>query len=639
MRAGAPCGAPGAAPRARPACLASAEAIGLCGAQRATGRGPSAARAARGGGAGHGARAADGHELLGLHRRSHVQRAPHGERTRCARDSALSGSGEREPCRGDLVHECAGARAGATPRRGGVSGTLRSRAAALSRSSTVRTPVRFGPERAPVGGRRRSRSIGSDEGHAPRRHAARAPRRRHRRRCRRGDRARAWRARRWPSSRTAQVRDLALPLHRRRAAGDRHRRSGQDALDLIRHDAAHVLAAAVMELYPGREDLDRPADRERLLLRLRVPRRRHALRRRLRGDRGEDARAHRRRRAVRRARTSRSREALERFRAEGQDYKVELIEDLVSKPTGVETVSLYTNGPFTDLCRGPHAPEHQAHRRRQAAVRRRRLLARRRRPGQMLTRVYGTAFFKQAELDAFLEQLEQARARDHRKLGRELGLFTFSPRLAGLDLLAAEGHRALQRLVGAQPRACSRSAATSRSRRRCSTTSQLWETSGHWGKYRENIFVAEYEDREFGLKPMNCPGHCHLFGLQQWSYRDLPVRYAEPGLLHRREPSGTLHGLLRVRHFIQDDAHIFCTEDQIQDEVAQCLDFAFDDLRAVRLPGARRALDAARRPHRRRRAVGPRRGRARRGAREQRHRVHDQRGRGRLLRARRSTCT
>ena len=106
--------------------------------------------------------------------------------------------------------------------------------------------------------------------------------------------------------------------------------------------------------------------------------------------------------------------------------------------------------------------------------------------------------------------------------------------------------------------------------------SELWKTSGHWGKYRDNMFLTEYEDRQFGFKPMNCPGHCHLYSLQRWSYRDLPLRYAEPGLLHRREPSGTLHGLLRVRHFIQDDAHIFCREDQIQEEVAACLAFGFD---------------------------------------------------------------
>jgi threonyl-tRNA synthetase len=112
----------------------------------------------------------------------------------------------------------------------------------------------------------------------------------------------------------------------------------------------------------------------------------------------------------------------------------------------------------------------------------------------------------------------------------------------------------------------------------------VWETSGHWGKYKENIFVAPYEEREFGLKPMNCPGHAHLFSLQRWSYRDLPYRCAEPGHLHRREPSGTLHGLLRVRHFVQDDAHIFCTEDQIEDEVARCLAFGYDIYRMFDFP-------------------------------------------------------
>jgi threonyl-tRNA synthetase len=114
--------------------------------------------------------------------------------------------------------------------------------------------------------------------------------------------------------------------------------------------------------------------------------------------------------------------------------------------------------------------------------------------------------------------------------------------------------------------------------------SSVWETSGHWGKYKENIFVAPYEEREFGLKPMNCPGHAHLFSLQRWSYRDLPYRCAEPGHLHRREPSGTLHGLLRVRHFVQDDAHIFCTEEQIEDEVARCLNFGYDVYRTFDFP-------------------------------------------------------
>ena len=142
--------------------------------------------------------------------------------------------------------------------------------------------------------------------------------------------------------------------------------------------------------------------------------------------------------------------------------------------------------------------------------------------------------------------------------------------------------------------------------------SSLWKTSGHWDKYRENMFVTEYEDRAMALKPMNCPGHCQLYSLQRHSYRDLPVRYSEPGLLHRREPSGTLHGLLRVRHFAQDDAHIFCTEDQIQEEVARVPRLRVRDLRDLRTRRPARALDASRAADRLRRAVGQERGGARR---------------------------
>jgi threonyl-tRNA synthetase len=380
------------------------------------------------------------------------------------------------------------------------------------------------------------------------------------------------------------VRDLAQPLEAGEPLEIVTDRSGQDALDLIRHDAAHVLAAAVMELYPGVKisigppiesgfyyDFDFPegvtlsdADFEAIEARMREH---------IAADEPfvrEDVPVE---------------QALERFRGEGQDYKVELIEDLVGNADPahpVDTVSLYTNGPFTDLCRGPHSPTTKrigAFKLQSVAGAYWRGDANR----QMLTRVYGTAFFKQAELDAFLEQLEQARARDHRKLGRELGLFTFSPVSPGSTFWLPRGTALFNQLI-----ALNRRMQEARGYVEVKTPllyeSQLWKTSGHWGKYKENIFISEYEDREFGLKPMNCPGHCHLFGLQQWSYRDLPVRYAEPGLLHRREPSGTLHGTLRVRHFIQDDAHIFCTEDQVQDEVAACMDFAFAIYRMFDFP-------------------------------------------------------
>jgi threonyl-tRNA synthetase len=357
-------------------------------------------------------------------------------------------------------------------------------------------------------------------------------------------------------------------------------RSGQDALDLIRHDAAHVLAAAVTELYPGVKISIGPAIENGFYYDFDFPEGVTV------SDQDFGAIEARMREHIA-ANEPFTREdvpvaeALDRFRTDHQDYKVELIEDLI-KNEGVETVSLYTNGPFTDLCRGPHAPSTK----RIGAIKLQSVAGaywRGDAERQMLTRVYGTAFFKQSELDEFLAQLEEAKARDHRKLGRELGLFTTSPVSPGSIFWLPRGTQLFNELV-----ALNRRMQQERGYVEVKTPllyeSHLWETSGHWGKYKENIFVAEYEDREFGLKPMNCPGHCELFGLQQWSYRDLPIRYAEPGLLHRREPSGTLHGLLRVRHFIQDDAHIFCTDDQVADEVARCLDFAFDVYRMFDFP-------------------------------------------------------
>jgi threonyl-tRNA synthetase len=368
-----------------------------------------------------------------------------------------------------------------------------------------------------------------------------------------------------------ELRDLSAPLPDGARLEVVTPKSGEDALWLIRHDAAHVMATAVMELYPGVKisigppiengfyyDFEFPegttvsdADFERIEERMREH---------VRADEEfvrEDVPVA---------------EALERFEAEGQPYKVELIEDLV-RNEGVETVGLYTNGPFTDLCRGPHAPSTKrikAFKLQSVAGAYWRGDAER----QQLTRIYGTAFLSKEDLDAHLERLEQARARDHRKLGRELGLFTFSEVSPGAAFWLPKGTEVFNRLV-----ALSREMGAPRGYTEVKTPqiydSSLWETSGHWGKYRENMFITSAEERAMAVKPMNCPGHAHLFGLQQWSYRDLPVRYSEPGLLHRNELSGALHGLMRVRHFAQDDAHIFCTEEQVQDEVAGCLEFAF----------------------------------------------------------------
>ena len=364
---------------------------------------------------------------------------------------------------------------------------------------------------------------------------------------------------------------------------------GADALWLIRHDAAHVLATAVLELYPGTQvsigppiddgfyyDFDFPegvkvsdADFERL---------EEVMRAHVAGDEPFE-----------RIDVS-VEEALERFRKEGQDYKVELIEDLV-REQGVTTVSLYRNGPFTDLCRGPHSPSTGcvgAFKLTSVAGAYWRGDERR----QMLTRVYGTAFASRKELDQHLERLEQARARDHRKLGPELGLFTFSDVSPGAAFWLPRGTVVWNTLIDLV-----RERSAARGYEEVKTPqlydASLWKTSGHWDKYRDHMFVTEAEERPMGLKPMNCPGHAHLYASRRHSYRDLPVRYAEPGLLHRNEPSGTLHGLLRVRHFAQDDAHIFCAEEQVQDEVTACLDFGFE---LYRIFGLEPRLELSTRP-------------------------------------------
>jgi len=348
-------------------------------------------------------------------------------------------------------------------------------------------------------------------------------------------------------------------------------RSGDDALTLIRHDTAHVLATAVLELYPGVKISIGPPIRDGFYYDFEFPPGvtisesdfgpiEAQMQKHINADERfvrEDVSAG---------------EALERFRAEDQPYKVELIEDLI-RDDGVDTVSLYTNGPFTDLCRGPHAPSTgriKAFKLQSVAGAYWRGDAKR----QMLTRVYGTAFLTREALEEHLEVLERARANDHRRLGPQLGLFTFSDVAPGMAFWFPAGTQVFNSLV-----ALSREMGAPRGYTEVKTPvlydSSLWKTSGHWDKYDENMFLTESEDRAMALKPMNCPGHAKLYSLRPHSYRDLPVRYSEPGLLHRDEPSGTLHGLLRTRNFVQDDAHIFCTEDQIQDEVSACIDFAF----------------------------------------------------------------
>ncbi len=366
------------------------------------------------------------------------------------------------------------------------------------------------------------------------------------------------------------LRDLARPLDDGvpiEIVTDR----SDDALALIRHDAAHVLATAVMELYPGVKISIGPPIEQGFYYDFDFPEGTHVseadfeaieakMREHVKADEPferEDVSAG---------------DALERFVREGQDYKVELIEDLV-RDEGVDTVSLYTNGPFTDLCRGPHSPStgHVGAFKLQSVAG---AYWRGKAENPMLTRIYGTAFPTKKELDEHLERLEQARARDHRKIGRELELFTFSELSPGSPFWQPNGMavwNALAELWREQNRA--------RGYREVKTPIlydvELWKQSGHWDRYRDHMYFTEVEDRAMGLKPMNCPAHVQLYKDERRSYRDLPIRFAEQGLVHRHEPSGTLLGLLRVRHITQDDAHIFCTPEQIEAEVFGCLDFGF----------------------------------------------------------------
>lgn len=379
-----------------------------------------------------------------------------------------------------------------------------------------------------------------------------------------------------------EERDLAAPL----ADGEEieivtSRSDG--ALDLIRHDAAHVMATAVCELFPGTKvsigppidggfyyDFEFPegvtvtdADLERIEERMREH---------IKADE-----------AFERADIPVA-EALDRFKAEEQPYKVELIEDLIENE-GVETVSLYKNGPFTDLCRGPHAPSTG----RIEAIKLSSLAGaywRGDETRQMLTRIYGTAFFSKKDLKAHLERIEMAKANDHRRLGPELGLFTFRDESPGMPFWLPQG-TVLLRLVREQVDAQLHKRGYVEIKTPEVMDVELWHRSGHYDNYRENMYFAEpverdreEEGRRFALKPMNCPGACLVFDSDRHSYRDLPLRMAEYGHVSRFERAGVLHGLLRVRAFTQDDAHVYCTPEQIEDEVIDICE-AIDELYAA----------------------------------------------------------
>ncbi len=341
--------------------------------------------------------------------------------------------------------------------------------------------------------------------------------------------------------------------------------TGKDAegLEIIRHSTAHLLAYAVKELFPDAQVTIGPVIENGFYYdfsykRPFTPEDLAVIENRMAELAGRDH-------AVKREVWKRD-DAVAFFKSIGEHYKAEIIASIPSN----EDISLYREGDFIDLCRGPHVPS-------TGKLKVFKLMKvagaywRGDSKNEMLQRIYGTAWASKADQDAYLHMLEEAEKRDHRKLGRQLDLFHVQDEAPGMvfwhphgwtlwqqveqymrRMLAANGYREVR-----TPMVMDRA---------------LWERSGHWENYREHMFTTSSENRDYAVKPMNCPGHVQIFNQGLRSYRDLPLRLAEFGACHRNEPSGALHGIMRVRAFTQDDAHIFCREDQVQDEAASFID-------------------------------------------------------------------
>jgi threonyl-tRNA synthetase len=361
-----------------------------------------------------------------------------------------------------------------------------------------------------------------------------------------------------------EVRDLRLPLEEGQqiqilTTRDKH---DPDALYVLRHSAAHLLAEAARRLYPGTKVAIGPPIENGFYYDFEFPepiseedlqRLEEEIRREIEEGREWE-----------RSEVDRD-EARRYFEQEKEPYKVELVD------AAEGDISFYKQGDFVDLCRGPHLQNSKP-------IKAVKLLSlagaywRGDETKPQLTRVYGTAFYDPKDLEEYLHRLEEAKRRDHRRLGRELDLVHFDEHSPGSPIWHPRGMVIWNALEALRQRENSRRGYLEVKTPLLYDT-ELWEISGHWEKYRDNMFLIEQEDKTFGLKPMNCPGHMLLFGSEIRSHRDLPIRYAEASTLHRNEPSGTLHGLLRVRHVTQDDAHIFCTREQIEEEVLGCLDY------------------------------------------------------------------
>ena len=338
----------------------------------------------------------------------------------------------------------------------------------------------------------------------------------------------------------------------------------EEGVDIIRHSTAHLMAMAVQDLFPGAqvtigptiddgfyydfayerpftpEDLEKIEKRMAVLAKSNLP--------------------------VERSVMSRS-DAVKMFEAMGEKYKVEIIESI----PGEEDLSFYKQGDFIDLCRGPHVPN-TGHLKVFKLMKVAGAYWRGDVKNEQLTRIYGTAWGDKKDLKAYLHRLEEAEKRDHRKLGKQLNLFHLQEEAPGMVFWHPNGWT-LWQAVEQYMREQQRKRGYQEIKTPQVVERTLWEKSGHWDKFQEQMFTTHSESRDFAVKPMNCPCHIQVFNQGLRSYRDLPLRMAEFGSCHRNEPSGALHGIMRVRGFVQDDGHTFCAEDSIQSEVAEFIDF------------------------------------------------------------------
>ena len=357
-------------------------------------------------------------------------------------------------------------------------------------------------------------------------------------------------------------------------------RDSEEGLELLRHDAAHVMAEAVKEIWPetqvtigpaiengfyydfAREEPFTPEDLETIEARMReIVERDETIVREV-WDRNE---------------------AVKFFREQGEEYKAEIIESIPSD----EPITLYRQGDFIDLCRGPHLPSTSKLGKAFKLTRVSGAYWRGDARNPMLQRIYGTAWANDKQLRLYLKRLEEAEKRDHRRLGRIMDLFHFQEEAPGAVFWHPRGWALFRNMIEYMRRRQTEAGYQEINTPEVMDRS-LWEASGHWASFGEHMFTSDTEDgRKYAIKPMNCPGHVQVFKQGITSYRELPIRLAEFGKVHRYEPSGALHGMLRVRAFTQDDAHIFCTPEQITDEtVAVCdlilgiyRDFGFDDVK------------------------------------------------------------